>query len=385
MQILIAGLAKTGTTGLLYLLNDSLPQPPTLMFEPKVCPPEVFAQPHSLLAKIILDAKLEFHGFLPFPRKITLVRDPRDRLVSALLYSQYHADYLGDDTRVARVRELLERKERDPASVSIARVLETMSEAAGKPARAAPHVNAYARMLDVFDRWCAATPDALLYKYEDFVEGRYAALEAYLGIPVAGRAVVPEMLKRVERTRDSGSWRHWFTEEDVALIRPGFEPWLARYGYDAADWRIEAHPVINPQHASQYYMRLVEESRAKGGHAPAGRGAPAAGISGPQRSTGTVQRADTEAVTGWAIGADSSHPVRLALKVNGREVAQGLADKPRPALVERGVHPTGRCGFVFRFEGTAALSEGDQVAVEPVGADFALRNSPRRVAAAAPR
>ncbi len=383
MKILIAGLAKTGTTGLLYLLNNSLPRAPKLLFEPKTLPPETFAQHPDLLVKVIIDDHLDAQSFLPFGRKITLVRDPRDRLVSALLYSQYHAGYLSDDAKVGRVRELLERKESAPRAVSIGSILETIGEVAGKPARAASQVKHLNRQMETFARYCEATPDALLYKYEDFVEARYAALESYLGMPIKGQAVVPETLKRVERTKDSGGWRHWFTDEDVAAFRPILEPVLARYHYDAQDWSLAAKPVIETEHASQYYMRLVEESRAK-----ARQASPAATrtvATGPQRNMGIVQRADTDAVMGWAIGLDASEPVRLILKINGREVARTLANEPRPALAERGVHPTGHCGFTFRFGAGQHPRVSDAVIVEPVGATFMLRNSPRTVTAAAVR
>lgn len=380
MQILIAGLAKTGTTGLLYLLNDAFPKPPKLLFEPKSCAPETLAQHPDLLAKIIIDPKLDWSGFLPFARKITLVRDPRDRMVSAMLYSQYHADYLGDDAKVERIRTLLERKERDPKSVSVGGILEAMGDVAGKSARASAHAGHFKRLMDVFDAWCAATPDALLYRYEDFVEGRFEPLEDHLGRPIVGQAEVPKTLKRVERTRDSGSWRHWFTEDDVQLFRPAFGSWLARYGYDADDWAVEATPTIDPDHASRYYMRLVSECRAKGRVPESGR----QDTAGSRLNAGHVQRADPDAVTGWAVGPDADQPVRVILKINGRKVTETLADKARPVFVERGLHPTGRCGFVFRPTGTAQWREGDEITVEPVGADFTLRNSPRRVTAVAP-
>lgn len=383
MQILIAGLAKTGTTGLLYLLNNSLSRTPKLLFEPKTLPPELFAQHPDLLAKVIIGDHLDVQSLLPFKHKITLVRDPRDRLVSALLYSQYHAGYLADDAKVGRVRELLERKERTPRAVSIGSILETLGEVSGKPARAASQVRHLNRQMETFARYCEATPDALLYKYEDFVGAHYAALENYLGMPIQGQAIVPETLKRVERTKDSGGWRHWFTDEDVAAFRPILEPVLARYHYDAQDWSLAAEPVIEPQHASQYYIRLVEESRAKA--CQVGAASARAVATGPQRNMGIIQRTDTDAVVGWAIGLDASEPVHLVLKINGREVARALANEPRPALAERGVHPTGRCGFAFRFSAGQHPRVGDEVIVEPVGAAFALRNSPRTVTAAAAR
>ena len=44
MKILIAGLAKTGTTGLLYLIANSFDKKPRLLFEPKKCPADLHAK-----------------------------------------------------------------------------------------------------------------------------------------------------------------------------------------------------------------------------------------------------------------------------------------------------------------------------------------------------
>lgn len=391
MQILVAGLAKTGTTGLLYLVKNSLASNPKVLFEPKSCDAQVFAEHPELLVKVIVDAQLDAESLKPFGHKITIVRDPRDRLVSALLYGQFHASYLADDAKVSQIRDMLERKERSPASVSIASILETLAHVGGKPVRAAVHAERIDRVLHIFDRYCQATPDALLYKYEDFVDGNYAPLEGHLGLQIAGEAVVPDALRRVERTKGHGDWRHWFTTEDVELFRPVIGPWLARHGYDADDWRLEDPQVIDPKHCSLYFMRLVDEWRAKPHRQERAAGAPpvaAAGAAAVKRAApparhkhndGAVVRADTKTITGWAVGADSAEPVTLALSVNGREVAQTVADKPRPALVERGLHPTGRCGFVFTLRGAEALRAGDEIVVTPVGAQFTLKNSPRTI------
>jgi len=92
--------------------------------------------------------------------------------------------------------------------------------------------------------------------------------------------------------------------------------------------------------------------------------------SGTKMPNGKVVRVEPEVVTGWAIGADPEQPIRVALLVNGVEVAQIVADKPRPELKERGLHPTGRCGFVFRFGSARRLQIGDQVMVKPVSGDW---------------
>jgi hypothetical protein len=371
LKILIAGLAKTGTTGLLYLIANSFKKEPRLLFEPKKCPPGLRRTKADVVGKILISPRLDAASFAHFDRKITIVRDPRDRLVSALLYSQYHATYVVDDARIAGVRECLERKEADPRQVSIREILGAMSRAAGKGDVEASFRSRAVHALNWLDQYMETMPDGLPYHYEKFVSGDYAQLERHLGMRLGGAAKVPDRMNRVERTKGYGDWRHWFTPEDVERYRPLFAPWLAKHGYDPDDWRLEANPAIAREHCSGYFMRLVAEYREKkAGKLPA---------KPTRQMTGRILKARPHIVVGWAIGPDPAKPVRVALRVNGRELAQTVANRPRPPLKHRGIHPTGHCGFAFELGAGEPLKVGDEVAVSPVDAEFALADSPMRV------
>lgn len=261
MKILIAGVSKTGTTGLLYLIANSMDSKPKLLFEPKECPGQLAFEMGNVIAKVLIGANVNAGSFSWFDKKITLMRDPRDRFISVLLYSQYHANYLADDARVRIMRECLELKESSPSSVSIRKILEVIGSVSGKR-NAVAHYRKRARdSLARFDDYVATMPDGLLYKYEDFVAGDYAPLVKHLGMSISGTADVPDELQRVSRTKGQGDWRNWFTEDDVRELRPLFAPWLEKHGYDADDWRLNANPSVNPAHCSLYFRRLVDEYR----------------------------------------------------------------------------------------------------------------------------
>jgi hypothetical protein len=377
LKILIAGLAKTGTTGLLYLIANSLEPRPRLLFEPKKCPPDLDQSPGHVVGKLLIGPRLDAQSFSHFDRKITLARDPRDRLVSALLYSQYHARYLDDDSKVAIVRDCLEKKEAAPARVSLREIFDAMEQASGSPGIGKRFRSGAATALTWLDDYIATMRDGLVYQYERFVSGDYAPLERHLGMRLAGAAKVPARMHRIERTRGYGDWRHWFTEEDIHYYRPAFAPWLARYGYDADDWALDSEPVIAREHCSGYYMRLVAEYRAKQVARLHGERGGASRL----LLTGRLLRARPKVVAGWAIGPDPATPARVALRVNGREVAQVVADRPRPPLKQRGIHPTGNCGFAFEMKAGEPLRVGDEVTVVPVDGGFALEGSPRVVSA----
>jgi hypothetical protein len=256
-----------------------------------------------------------------------------------------------------------------------------MGKAAQRLNAASSYLARIPKSLGWFDQYIVSVPDSYLYKYEDFVTGKYFPLEQYLGMSLTGAAEVPDVLKRVRRTKSYGDWRNWFTEEDVQVFKPLLSPWLGRYGYDADNWTLNQDPVIEREHCSEYFMCLVDEYRKNainGGQAASARKQT---NSVSKTNTGRIVRADPAIVAGWAIGADSDKPIRVALLVNGNEVAQTLADIPRLWLKVRGVHPTGQCGFVFSFEPGQALQIGEQVMVRPVDGDFVLENSPCVVSA----
>lgn len=76
-----------------------------------------------------------------------------------------------------------------------------------------------------------------------------------------------------------------------------------------------------------------------------------------------IVRAEADYVFGWAIGNDYDTPVQVALLINGNEVSQTVADKMRKGLLDRGLHPTGHCGFIFRLDSQNSIMNGDEIVV----------------------
>ena len=80
--------------------------------------------------------------------------------------------------------------------------------------------------------------DWFLFTFEDMVANKFEALNDYLGFEVQADATVPSASgkAKVIRKKATGDWRHWFTEEDVALFKPAFTPYMELIGYDCDDW-----------------------------------------------------------------------------------------------------------------------------------------------------
>lgn len=282
MRVVIYGLARSGTTALFYKIRNSLPRDAVCLFEPRAFDPRA-AGPRALarllragrepdvLAKVLPfrpSEPADAASFDGFDKQILLVRDPRDRVVSRTLYVAYHSTFYHRDAALAAFLGLLRKKEADPHAVPLMELLRTFARLNGDGFSFDDWAADYARHsvrapLDFHD----CRPGLFVCKYEEMVEGRLGALEAYLGLKLRGKTAVPAEHRRVARTMTSGNWRDWLTPEDVERLRPVLGPYLERY-YGDAGWDLSARPDIPAEFGSGYVLRIVNERRVAEGLQP---------------------------------------------------------------------------------------------------------------------
>jgi hypothetical protein len=92
---------------------------------------------------------------------------------------------------------------------------------------------------------------------------------------------------------------------------------------------------------------------------------------------GRLDRATTEHAGGWAFIKGRSGPATLEVTVNGRVVATVIADRQRPDVKEKGIHPTGFCGFRYDFRAEDGVGKGDQVSARFTLGGEELKGGPR--------
>lgn len=264
-RILLLGYAKSGTTALYSQIKKALGQATAGVFEPQdFAPVAAHLQDGApLLAKVLIPAGMGFLDRLleVFQKTVLLVRDPRDVLVSALLYGGgYEILWQRSAGEIAEALAWLERKQASPRSVPLLELFRHFRENFSEPA-----FFEEIRQLSGLFVELAGQPGFFVCRYEDFVQQRVEGLEAYLGLALRGHATVEADFQRVVRTRGSGSWRDWFTERDVAVFGPLLEEYLARFGYDPRDWALAPSPHIEPRHAAEYVKKLIAERRQREG------------------------------------------------------------------------------------------------------------------------
>lgn len=105
---------------------------------------------------------------------------------------------------------------------------------------------------------------------------------------------------------------------------------------------------------------------------------------GERRLDGFVDHADRHGVAGWAIDPGTPDRVLALEVVSGEQVlAQGLADRPRPDLVQAGAGGRlGRHGFALRFDRPLAPGRAWMLFVRGAGGGPVLSGSPLLVDAA---
>ena len=186
-RIAVIGLAKSGTTGLWSALVNSYPRKYLRFFEGQFLPTrynKYFGRTKSseksanIIDKQIIGPNFRLSALDQFEKIIWIPRDPRDRLVSYILYRHYDHRYQ-DDAFVTGQLNLLQRKESDPSTVTL-RELETRLQLPTPDADSAFFWGDHLKWSTINS--LADDERLCILKYEDFVEENFLTLEQFLGI-----------------------------------------------------------------------------------------------------------------------------------------------------------------------------------------------------------
>jgi hypothetical protein len=264
-KVIVLGLAKSGTTGLWSVLVKSYPRRYLQFFEGQYLPSrynKYFGQtnseqnPRDVVSKQIIGPDFNFTDLASFDKIIWMVRDPRDRLISYLLYRHY--DYRYDSDEFVREQlDLLRMKERDPDALAMID-LEARLLLPRPTLESAFFWNDHQK--SNFLSTLIEEERAFIFKYEDFVNQEYSGLENFLGIKMSRNAKVPKQFQRVIRSKTHSFWNHWFTQKDVDNYMGLFQPFLEQYGYKD-EWALAEEKKIDPEHCSRYVRTIINERR----------------------------------------------------------------------------------------------------------------------------
>jgi hypothetical protein len=259
---MILGVGKSGTTAILYKVAGGLPnchafsggQPGKHLGNYENA---VYKHTYEERKGKTFDRYREHFQKEQYDHKIWIARDPRDSVVSRMLY-RWHKGYRGRKKQYLAHLRLVLKKEKDPGSVPFHEICRYTSHNSWPTTAEEVITEERIRCQRMHDFVKSLGDEWFLFKYEDMVNGNFEALNTYLGFTVQADAEVPKSTgkAKVVRKKSTGDWRHWFTDEDVDLFKPAFLPYMKLIGYDCDDWRLSTDPVIEPEYSSEYIKRL---------------------------------------------------------------------------------------------------------------------------------
>jgi len=258
---LVVGMGKSGTTAITYKIANTL-NDPVINFEPGKHKGLLDVGLHKkitiktpVITKSLFGKNLNVNfGAIShlYDRKIWIIRDPRDQLISIMLY-QWFKGHKPNESKFKEALRLVRQKEQNPHAVSIKEIWALSANMGNFRENAHNH---YLSIINIFenikDNW-------FIFKYEDLIKENFGELETYLGFAIPQKeAELPDRFKRVARSKNYGNWKNWFTPDDVEFFKPIYQEILKYCGFDN-DWELNASPVLDPEKGSLYMEKIFHK------------------------------------------------------------------------------------------------------------------------------
>ena len=266
MSVLIITQRKAGSSALTHTVKEvaTKSRPSKITYEPSKLQPQ---NSNAVTIKYVVE-KLDRNrdsfdrNILTYDHRIMLVRDPRDTLISLLLYYMYEdRGICGDWHRAKHVVQALRDKRCNPTEVSFAYVMGVFKEYSKH------------RFTDLVRKGCRTMLElhrqygdkCFLYRFEDMAQGNTEELSKYLGRDVTVPSFLPDKTERVVRSKASGNWRNWFHEHDNWRYCRTFDKYMKRFNYERG--KVSDTPFIHMDHAEGYVVNLINRKNKKTGQA----------------------------------------------------------------------------------------------------------------------
>lgn len=282
-HVLVLGRAKTGTTFIAKSIEASCPMAPArFIMEPRtqrdINRATNVPTRSTLIMKVLFDhwdKQRDALGELvtgpsqpTFHARIAIVRDPRDELISRLMFRPFSFLINGDARAedVERWANVLEQREQNP-EMTFLDVQKAFAATFPGTRDPADEIRLIARLcMDYADYLKQNQTVFATLRYEDAVADDFSAIESALGWQVAKT----HDLGRFGYTKRSGAatnWAKWFHPSDLETIKDLMGPACTELGY--SDWTLPADTdrTIKPEHHSEYARGLLRQYRRQGGAA----------------------------------------------------------------------------------------------------------------------
>ncbi len=258
MKVLVVGAAKTGTTIISKTIQGSLKNA-FFHMEPK--DPSFFMRDSSVdqearVVKVIFEhwnstpnlRKAVIANELPFKfdRIVMIIRDPRDEMLSRVMYFVYPwlsaNGYRGNETKVENWLSFIEQVERTPANYSFKKIVSFMNQ------NFSVSLFGEVKAMNKYRVFCEEMKSKVqLVRYEDFVVGDYSVIESYLEFPL----VTKNFGKYLGEMMEKQGYIDWEFKPTRTLPSDSYSGYLRRV---VADYR-KQETVFNEKKSSWRFLR----------------------------------------------------------------------------------------------------------------------------------
>lgn len=252
MRVLILSLSRCASTAIYYDVLRRMPGQCEGYFEPDIA--TIITKPlaQDIVAKIILD-ELDTADLgrliASFDKVLLSIRDPRDRLVSSMLFAMHGVEKMILEQRLAE----LELKQKQPEVYPFLALVEKIY-----PGWTSEHTrHLVQRDFALLGAVLKGEHRIDIIYYEDYIQkgliGVFEDDEKHLQAGLE----LPKKHAYGKRKITSGDWKNWFTPSDVEFFKPLMAGFIRQYGYED-DWQLNKTPVILPEHGSQFVLAAYE-------------------------------------------------------------------------------------------------------------------------------
>lgn len=266
MNVLVLGKAKTGTTVISKTILNSLPKGAQYVFEP--CDTAPFEQRYGApgtVTKVLFDhwthnkrelqAAVHNGHALQFDKRVVLRRDPRDEVISLLLYYPFDLKRaVADLSRFDAWIDFLAEKEAAPGAISfldMCRKFDSLFNVNFTPSLSRLHT------LDGgYLRFCQQmTAPHYVYKYEDFMKGETRHLARYIGVDLTDERDVGDKYAQTYRSGSHDNWKRYYTPQDIDFFKQ-YAEYFDMLGY--SDWELAPVDSLPSEELSGYVRKLLK-------------------------------------------------------------------------------------------------------------------------------
>jgi len=249
-RVLVLGIAKSGTSALFNVVREGLEKKKggciKYVYEPFLGGSEDELSKDIKLTKFVVgelrSTRKPSATFLDQHEQIVFIfRDPRDLLVSVLIYLCKIMSRYGTQNAEKSIQaiELICEKIKNPRGISFRDTFEKsmlliLGSADADHAKNTNWHNVLADIPIFLSLFKQYKHKSIALKYEDFVADKLKPVEEFLDLELHYKKLLSDERGGGNFARDGspGNWKQWFTPEDTAYYRELLSPWSQDLPYD---------------------------------------------------------------------------------------------------------------------------------------------------------